>query len=167
MWLAASSAYLGVLRDLLVHQGSPGPRRSSLLPVEPHEPIFHGMALLHDRPHGNAPSDSPRRVSKIASFSPQIASNTSVIHMPTDLVNKGAHCGSVTPFLFILMLVQEFEVGEKDYDSKEYHEPVLLAVTHHHRLQLRQSASLPGLHKVHQDAVHLGIQHWRNRYTSV
>ena len=74
MWLAASSAYLGVLREFLVEQGSPGPPRSFSLLVEPREPIYHGMALLHDRPHGNAPSNSPLHVPRIASFLALVAS---------------------------------------------------------------------------------------------
>ena len=74
MWLAANSAYLGVLQDFLVEQGSSGPPRLSLLFVEPREPIHHGMASLHDRPHGNAPSDSLRHVPSIASFLPHVAS---------------------------------------------------------------------------------------------
>ena len=105
MWLAASSAYLGVLRDLLVEQGSLGPRRSGLLLVEPEEPIFHGMALLHDKPRDNAPSNSPRRVSKIASLRPHVASNIFVIGMRAHLVNKETYRGFVTLYLLILMLV--------------------------------------------------------------
>ena len=105
MWLAASSAYLGVLRGLSVEQGSLGPCRSISLFFEPPEPIFQAMALLHDRPHGNAPSSSLRRVSKIPSFPPHVASNKFVIRMPAHLVNKGTYRSPVTLFLLVLMLV--------------------------------------------------------------